>query len=224
MKILIVEDDKHILSLLTRGFKEDGYTVDSATNGSDGEYLASINTYDVIILDWMLPLKSGIDVLQSLRSQNVSIPILMLSAKGKVKDRISGLKVGADDYLAKPFSFEELQARVEALYRRNISQGTNSIDIGDLNINLSEKSVTIDHKKIKLTAKEYEFLIFLVKYKNSIVSKVMIEEQLWNHEEYINSNVVEVTIYHLRQKLGKEFILSYRNLGYKIVNHRLSRR
>jgi DNA-binding response OmpR family regulator len=216
MKILIIEDDEHILSFLIRGFEEDGYVVDSAKDGLDGEYLATVNTYDVVILDWMLPSKSGFDILRSLRNKNISTPILMLSAKDEVKDKVSGLKVGADDYLSKPFSFEELQARVEALYRRNISQGTNSIDIGVLNINLGDKSVTVDHEKIKLTAKEYELLIFLVNYKNSIVSKSMIEEQLWGNEAYINSNVIEVTMYHLRQKLGKELIQSYRNLGYKI--------
>ena len=216
MKILIIEDDKHILSFLTRGFEEDGYIIDSATDGLDGEYLATINTYDVIILDWMLPSKSGIDILQSLRNKNIDTPIIILSAKGEVKDKISGLKVGADDYLTKPFSFEELQARVEALYRRKISQGTNSIEIANLNINLKEKMVVIDNKQIKLTAKEYEFLLFLIKHKNSIVSKAMIEEQLWNNETYLSSNVVQVTIYHLRQKLGKNIIQSYRNLGYKI--------
>jgi len=216
MKILIIEDDKHILSFLTRGFEEDGYIIDSATDGLDGEYLATINIYDVIILDWMLPSKSGIEILQSLRNKNIDTPIIILSAKGEVKDKISGLRVGADDYLTKPFSFEELQARIEALYRRKISQGTNSIEIGNLNINLKEKMVTVDNKQIKLTAKEYEFLLFLIKHKNSIVSKAMIEEQLWNNETYLSSNVVQVTIYHLRQKLGKNIIQSYRNLGYKI--------
>ena len=216
MKILIIEDDLNILSFLTRGFEEDGYIIDSATDGLDGKYLASTNTYDIIILDWMLPSKSGIDILESLRSQNIATHILMLSAKGEVKDRVSSLRIGADDYLTKPFSFEELQARVESLYRRNISQGNNSIEIGNLTINLNEKSVTIEQEAIKLTAKEYELLLFLLQHKNSIVSKAMIEEQLWSNETYTNSNVVEVTMYNLRQKLGKSLIQSYRNLGYKI--------
>jgi len=216
MKILIIEDDAHILSFLTRGFKEDGYIVDSATDGLDGEYLISINSYDVIILDWMLPSKSGIEILQSLQNQHNTTPVLMLSAKGEVKNRVFGLRGGADDYLAKPFSFEELQARVESLHRRDISQGKNSIEIANLAINLNEKSVTIEQEPIKLTAKEYKLLLFLLRHKNSIVSKAMIEEQLWNNETYLSSNVVQVTIYHLRQKLGKDIIQSYRNLGYKI--------
>ncbi len=216
MKILIIEDDLNILSFLTRGFEEEGYVVDSATDGLDGEYLVSVSTYDVIILDWMLPSKSGIEILQTLRKKNIATPILMLSAKGEVKDKISGLRVGADDYVTKPFSFEELLARVESLQRRNISQGINSIAIGNLNVNLNDKSVAVNNKIVKLRAKEYELLLFLIKHKNSVVSKAMIEVQLWGHEEYIHSNVIQVTVYHLRQKLGKETIQSYRNLGYKI--------
>lgn len=216
MKILIIEDDINILSFLTRGFKEDGYIIDSANNGKDGEYLAFRNRYDVIILDWMLPLKSGIEVLRSLRKKNVTIPIIILSAKNEIIDKVSGLNIGADDYLSKPFSFEELQARVVALHRRNILKGINTTNIRDMTIDFNTKTVLYDNKAVELTAKEYELLIFLIKYKNSFVSNAMIEEQLWNNQEYINSNVIQVTIYHLRQKLSKEFIRSSRNLGYTV--------
>jgi len=216
MKILIIEDDLNILSFLTRGFEEDGYIIDTAVNGEDGEYLATTNQYDVLILDWMLPKKSGIKILESLRNKNITIPILMLSAKSETKDKISGLGVGADDYLSKPFSFEELQARIVALHRRNVSKGINTLKIGDIVIDLSMKTIVHRNQDIELTAKEYELLIFLIKYKNSFVSNKMIEEQLWNNQEYINSNVIQVTIYHLRQKLSKTFIKSSRNLGYKI--------
>jgi len=216
MKILIIEDDLNILSFLTRGFEEDGYIIDTAVNGEDGEYLATTNQYDVLILDWMLPKKSGIKILESLRNKNITIPILMLSAKSETKDKISGLGVGADDYLSKPFSFEELQARIVALHRRNVSKGINTLKIGDIVIDLNTKTILHHNQDIELTAKEYELLIFLIKYKNSFVSNKMIEEQLWNNQEYINSNVIQVTIYHLRQKLSKTFIKSSRNLGYKI--------
>lgn len=216
MKLLIIEDDENILSFLKRGFSEDGYIVDSALDGEDGEYLASVNNYDVIVLDWMLPLKSGIEVIQSLREKKITTPTIMLSAKGEIEDKISGLQHGADDYLSKPFSFAELEARVEALYRRNVSQGVNSITVGDVTINSNTKTVTKNLQKIELTAKEYELLMFLVKHKNATVSNQMIEEQLWSNQEYINSNVIQVTIYHLRKKLGKEFIRSSRGLGYKI--------
>jgi len=216
MKILIIEDDLNILSFLTRGFEEDGFIIDSAANGADGEYLASTNSYDVVILDWMLPQKSGIEILASLRKKKITTPILMLSAKGETKDKISGLDIGADDYLSKPFSFEELQARVVALHRRNVSKGINTLQIGEIAIDFNTKTILHQNKTIELTAKEYELLTFLIKYKNSFVSNKMIEEQLWNNQEYINSNVIQVTIYHLRQKLGKTFIKSSRNLGYKI--------
>lgn len=216
MKILIIEDDANILSFLQRGFSEDGCIVDTAMDGKDGEYLALTNSYDVIILDWMLPSKSGIEILKSLRENKKTTPIIMLSAKGEVKDKISGLNFGADDYLSKPFSFEELQARVESLYRRGLFQGLNIIKIGALSVNIDNKCITIENQNIELTAKEYELLLFLIQNKNSIVSNGMIEEQLWNNQEYINSNVIQVTIYNLRKKLGKEFIKSFRGLGYKI--------
>jgi DNA-binding response OmpR family regulator len=216
MKLLIIEDDENILSFLKRGFSEDGYIVDSALDGEDGEYLAIINSYDVIILDWMLPLKSGIEIIRSLREKKITTPTIMLSAKGEIEDKISGLQHGTDDYLSKPFSFAELEARVEALYRRNVSQGVNTITLGDVEIYSDTKTVTKNGQTIELTAKEYELLIFLVKNKNATVSNMMIEEQLWSNQEYINSNVIQVTIYHLRKKLGKEFIKSSRGLGYKI--------
>ncbi|SFV67963.1 Phosphate regulon transcriptional regulatory protein PhoB (SphR) [hydrothermal vent metagenome] len=217
MKLLIIEDDENILSLLTRGFEEDDYIVDSAMDGKDGEYMALLNAYDVIISDWMLPSKSGIEVVQSLREKNITVPVIMLSAKGDIEDKIKGLKYGADDYLAKPFSFAELSARVEALHRRNSSKGLNLITLGTLSINTDTKTVTKDSQTIELTAKEYELLLFLIKNKNSYVSNSMIEEQLWNNQEYINSNVIQVTIYNLRKKLSKELIKSTRGLGYKIA-------
>ena len=217
MKILIIEDDTDILSFLKRGLEEDGYIIDSSLNGEDGEYLATINMYDVIILDWMLPLKSGIEVLKSLRDKNITTPILMLTAKSETSDKIQGLKTGCDDYLSKPFSFDELEARIEALYRRSLSlNASNKILFQDICINIDTKTVTKDNKQVNLSLKEYELLLFLIKHKNSFVSKTMIEESLWNSEEFINSNVIQVTIYKLRKKIGKELIQNFRGLGYKI--------
>lgn len=216
MKILIVEDDDNILSLLQEGFEEENYIVDIAKNGDEAEYLALMNSYDVIILDWMLPLKSGILVLENLRTQSVKTPIIMLTAKDEIKYKVDGLKKGADDYLAKPFSFEELQARVEALYRRSSLEGLNSIQFGDIVIETDKKVVKKENQIINLSAKEYELLMFLVKHKNSYVSKFMIEEQLWTNQEFIASNVIEVTIFNLRKKLSKELIKNFKGLGYKI--------
>lgn len=216
MKILLVEDDTHIVSFLQRGLIENGHSIDTSLDGEEGEYLASINSYDLIILDWMLPSKNGIEVLNSLREKNISTSVLMLTAKSEVDDKVLGLNSGADDYLSKPFSFKELSARIDAIYRRSLSDGKNMIVIKELNIDINKKIVKKDDIEISLTAKEYELLLFLIKNKNSMVSNGMIEEQLWNNEEFINSNVIQVTIYHLRKKIGKDLIKSFRGLGYKI--------
>jgi len=216
MKILIIEDDKNILSFLTRGFEEDGFTVDSATTGDDGEYLATVNQYDVIILDWMLPNKSGIEILESLKQKGITTPIIMLTAKSMLKDKINGIKTGADDYLTKPFEYEELLVRVEALYRRSVNSGSSVIKLKNLTIDIDNKIVKKDGKLLKLTRKEYELLSFFIKNRNAVISKDMIEEQLWNNETFINSNVISVTMHHLRAKIGKDMISSNRGLGYKL--------
>jgi len=216
MKMLIIEDDENILSVLKRAFEEENYIIDSSMDGEEGEYLALTNSYDIILLDWMLPNKNGIEILTNLRAESVTTPIIMLTAKDDIDDKVSGLTQGADDYVGKPFIFKELLARVNALYRRSLSSTTNKFKIHDIEVNLDLKIVTKDDNEISLTQKEYELLLFLLKNKNQLVSNALIEEQLWTNEEYINSNVIQVTIYNLRKKLGKEFIKSSRGLGYKI--------
>jgi DNA-binding response OmpR family regulator len=216
MKILIVEDDENILSLLQRGFEEEGYIIDSSSDGEEAEYLIVTNSYDIIILDWMLPSKNGIEILQSIRKKNITTPVIMLTAKDEIDNRVLGLTSGADDYMCKPFSFKELQARAIALYRRSSSINSNIINIKNLLIDLDAKSVKKDDEDLLLTQKEYELLLYLIKNKNRTVSNSMIEEQLWGNEEYVNSNVIQVTIYNLRKKISKDFIKSSRGLGYKI--------
>ena len=142
MKILIIEDDENILAVLKRGFEEEEYIIDTAQDGEDGEYLALTNSYDIILLDWMLPLKNGMEVLKSLRQKSVSTPIIMLTAKDDIDDKVMGLTYGADDYLAKPFSFKELLARVNALYRRSLSSPSNIIKIQDVVIDLDTKVIS----------------------------------------------------------------------------------
>jgi len=217
MKLLIIEDDLNILSLLEKGFKENGHIIDKADNGEDGEYLATLHSYDVIILDWMLPLKNGIDILKSLRLQKIKIPILMLTAKGEIQDKVKGLKVGCDDYLSKPFSFEELDARVEALFRRYSNNYTDDvISFNDILINKETKTVMKNEEELKLSSKELDLLFLLIQYKNSFVSKTMIEDMLYNSEQTVASNVVSVTIHNLRKKIGDDIIQNFRGLGYKI--------
>jgi len=216
MKILIIEDDEAILSLLKRGLEEEGMIIDTATNGEDGEYLAKINHYDIIILDWMLPQKSGIEVLESLREENIKTPVLMLTAKDETENKVEGLNIGADDYLTKPFNFDELIARLNAIYRRSVLKGSNKITIKDIEIDLDAKLVRKNGEIVNLTAKEFEFLEFLVANRGKLVSIDMLENQLWSNEEFVNSNVIQVIIYRLRNKLGKDFIKSKRGMGYFI--------
>jgi len=215
MKLLIIEDDAKILSLLEQGFSEAGHIIEGASLGEDGLYMAQSFSYDVIILDWMLPDIEGIKILKELRKQKISTPIIMLTARADIDDRVDGLSSGADDYLVKPFSFKELNARVEVLYKRVLSNGEQSINIGDVVIDFSSKRVFKDEKEINLTAKEYELLLLLIKHKNSYLSKFTIEDALWGLEQP-SSNAVQVNIYNLRKKLGKELIKSFKGLGYKI--------
>ena len=216
MKMLIIEDDENILSVLKRGFEEENYIIDSSYDGEEGEYLALTNSYDIILLDWMLPNKDGIEILENVRAKGITTPIIMLTARDEIDDKVNGLTKGADDYVGKPFSFKELLARVNALYRRSLSTITNKFQLHDISIDIDLKIVSKNDNEITMTQKEYELLLFLIKNKNQLVSNAIIEEQLWNNEEYINSNVIQVTIYNLRKKLGKEFIKSSRGLGYKI--------
>ncbi len=166
MKLLIVEDDENIASLLKRGFEEEEYIVEVAYDGEDGEYLATTNEYDVIILDWMLPFKDGIEILQSLKQHNIHTPTIMLTAKDSIEDKVEGLTTGADDYLSKPFSFQELHARVLALYRRSVSDSGNTISIKNITIDIDKKIIKKDGEELTLTQKEYELLLFLIKHKN----------------------------------------------------------
>jgi len=216
MKALIIEDDEAILRMLKRGLEEEDFVIDTATNGEDGEYLVGTSHYDVILLDWMLPEKSGIDVLKSIREKGILTPVLMLTAKDTTDNKVEGLNNGADDYLAKPFSFDELLARLNAIYRRSALKGNNKVIIDNIEIDIDAKLVRKDNEIVDLTAKEYELLEFLVANRGNVVSTQMIQEQLWNNEEFITSNVIQVIVYRLRNKLSKNLIKSKRNLGYYI--------
>jgi DNA-binding response OmpR family regulator len=216
MKLLIIEDNRNILSFLKQGFIENGDVVDSAFDGENGLYLAIENSYDIIVIDWMLPKLSGIEIIQKVREQNIDTPIIMLTAKGDLDNKIKGLKIGADDYIVKPFSFKELLVRIEVLYRRVCLNNKNSIEFDDVRIDFDKREIFKNNQKIEISNKEYQLLMFLIQNKNSYVSKHMIENQLWNSEEILISNVIEVTIHNLRKKISKTLIKSFRGLGYKI--------
>ncbi len=215
MKILIVEDDKKIAALIAQSFKEANHISEATVSGEEAIYMALEYRYDVIILDWMLSDIEGITVLKELRKKSCTTPIIMLTAKSDIDDRVDGLHSGADDYLVKPFSLKELKARVEVLYKRVLSNGINSITIRDIEINIERKSACRGSEEITLTAKEYDLLLLLIKNRNSYISKYAIEDALWGLEQP-SSNAVQVNIYNLRKKLGKDFIRSFKGLGYKV--------
>jgi len=214
MKLLIIEDDPRIGDMLKRGLEEEGYEITLCDNGEEGEYLAKNFKYDLILLDWMLPNKSGIKILRSLRQDEILTPILMLSARGEIEDKVIGFKGGADDYLAKPFSFEELLVRIQALYRRSLGGAQPLLKVGDLTIDLNRHTIKRNEESISLTTKEYELLLLFIKNKNRFISIEEIKEYLWRDIEYIDSNVIQVTVYHLRKKIGKDKIKTQRGLGY----------
>jgi DNA-binding response OmpR family regulator len=215
MKILLVEDDEKIVSFLKRGLEEEGYKIDVAMDGEEGRYMSEINRYDLIIIDWMLPIISGVEIIEYLRNKKITTPILMLTAKNELDDKIKGFKSGADDYLPKPFEFDELLVRIEALIRRNLKNYQNILNIKDIEIDLDNKTVKKNNKIIKLTAKEYELLLFMIKNKKAYVSNEKIKDELWRDKEYIDNNVIAVTMYHLRKKVG-DIIKNYRGLGYRL--------
>ncbi len=220
MKILLVEDDEKILKVLKRALKGAGYRVDSAKDAEEGLYLAKNNDYDVLVLDWMLPKKSGLELAKEIKNIK-NYPILMLTAKRDLEDKIKGLEV-VDDYLTKPFDIEELIARLRALYRRSNNLTSNIIKVADLELDPEAKIVKRAGKEIELTAKQFELLKYLMINKNRVVSVDMIANNLWDMEDDITSNVINVYISHLRKKIDKDFdkklIKTVRGMGFKIVD------
>lgn len=220
MKILLVEDDVKIASFIKKGLSEEYFSVDLAVDGDDAIYLASINNYDAIILDIMIPKSDGYVVCKKIRENKIKTPIIILSAKSTIEDKVTFLNLGADDYLTKPFSFDELLARIRVQLRKN-EQKDNILQIADLTINATTKIVTRDDKQIKLTAKEYAILEYLMRNKNAIIDEETLQNSTLGYEDNIsNSNILSVYIYRLRNKIDKNFplklIKTYRNQGYKI--------
>lgn len=213
MRILIVEDEPDLLDSVAQYMREQGYAVDCAENGEDGWVKATSWPYDAILLDWMLPKLSGLDLLKRLR-QNSRTPILLLTARDAVDDRILGLDQGADDYLVKPYSLHELAARVRAVIRRAAGQPTSVIEIGQVQVNLANQTVTHAGNLIPLTAREYALVELMALNRGKLVSRTMIYDHIFDEEDDSLSNLVDVHISHIRKKIGKEFIETRRGQGY----------
>jgi DNA-binding response OmpR family regulator len=208
MKILVVEDEHRIAQSIKKGLEQERYTVDVAYSGSEGFDLSSSEEYDCIILDLMLPGMNGLEICSQLRKQQNHTPILILTAKGQTEDKVNGLNTGADDYLTKPFSFEELLARVRALVRRPKTIIDERLAIGDLTLNTRTFVVERTHQKIMLTGKEFSLLEYLMRHPRIVLTKNQIMTHVWDYNADILPNTVEVTIRNLRQKIDIPFLKS----------------
>jgi len=218
MRILIIEDDKKVAAFLKKGLEEEQYAVDVQYDGADGAFWASEYPYDVILLDIMLPKKDGLAVCKELRAKGLNTPIIMLTAKDTVPDKIAGLDVGADDYLAKPFSFAELLARLRSVMRRSQEYKTPVLTLADLQLDPASRRVTRGGKEMTLTGKEYALLEYLLRNKGRIVTETLIVEHVWDMNYEPGTNVLNVYIHHLRNKLDKGFdkklLHTIRGAGY----------
>lgn len=216
----MVEDDRKVGAFLKKGLQEEQYAVDLCRDGAEAVYQAQVNTYDAIILDVMLPGKDGFTICRELRENAVLTPILMLTAKDAIRDKVTGLSQGADDYLTKPFSFTELLARIRALLRRNQDYKTGELKVGDLILDPLRRVVSRAGKTISLTGKEYALLEYLMRNKGRILTPTMIIEHVWDRNYDGTSNVVNVYINHLREKIDRDFdqdlIKTSRGHGFKI--------
>jgi DNA-binding response OmpR family regulator len=220
MRILVVDDDRRLCGIIKRGLLEESYAVDVAHDGDDGQDLAEVNSYDLIILDVMMPKKDGVEVCKELRLRKVNTPILMLTAKDAVEDRVRGLDAGADDYLIKPFAFSELLARIRALLRREGPSRSPWLQVGDLVLNTLTREVRRGQRIIELTNKEYIILEYFMRHPNRVITRAMLEEHAWDSEFDSFSNLIDVYIRRLRRKIDKGAeespIQTIRGAGYRL--------
>jgi len=220
MRILLIEDNRRLSDVLRRTLVEDGYVVDMAYDGVEGEDLALITSYSLIILDVMLPKRDGIEVCRSLRDQHVATPILMLTARDALEDRVTGLDSGADDYLVKPFEVAELRARLRALLRRESDNKSGSLQVADLKLDPATHFVSRAEAPLDLTAREYSLLEYLMRNLNRLITREMVIQNLWNYDNTITSNVVDVYIRRLRRKVDDPYevklIETIRGAGYRL--------
>lgn len=220
MRILIVEDEAGVAGFVEQGLTEAGYAVDVARDGSEGLEYALAFEYDVMVLDIMLPKMNGLDLLHEIRDKRVKAPVLLLTARDGVDDRVKGLDVGADDYLVKPFAFPELLARIRALLRRPPLQSGNLLSMNDLEMDVTQREVRRAGKKIELSPREFSLLELLLRHPNQVLTRTQIVEHVWNFDFYGDTNVVDVYIGYLRRKIDSGFvpplIQTVRGVGYRL--------
>ena len=220
MRILLVEDDRRLNQSLKMSLVEEGYAVDAAFDGEEGEAFTETAPYDAIILDVMLPLKDGLEVCRTLRQRRINTPILLLTARDAVEDRVCGLDSGADDYLVKPFALHELLARLRALLRRTAAQKTGLLTLGDLTVNPATHDVERGGEHIKLNAKEFALLEYFMRHPNQVLTREMIESHIWSYDFISASNVVDVYVRRLRRKIDDHFpvklLETIYSVGYRL--------
>ena len=220
MRVLVVEDQEKIADFTRKGLEEHGFVVDHCVDGETGFERASKGAYDALVLDIMLPGRDGLSVLRGLREKHNTIPVILLTARSELNERIEGLKLGADDYLTKPFFVEELAARLEALIRRNSGTGLNILEAGDLSLDLSSRIATRGDEEIELTAREYSLLEYLLRSPGRTYTRAQISEHVWNTHFDTGTNMVEVAVTRLRKKVDgaheQKLIETVRGVGYRI--------
>lgn len=216
MRLLLVEDDSIIGDSVRQGLRQDGFTVDWVRDGRSAELALHNEVYNLLVLDLGLPKKDGLDVLKTLRQRGNRIPVLILTARDTVADRVKGLDTGADDYLVKPFDLDELSARIRALLRRQAGRAEPAIRFGDLCLNPATHEVTLQGKPLSLSAREFSLLEVFLDRPGVVLSREQLEEKLYGWGEEVQSNTVEVYIHALRRKLGQEFIKNVRGVGYMV--------
>jgi heavy metal response regulator len=218
MRILLVEDEKKVASFIKKGLEEEGYAVDLAADGESGLHMALDRVHDMILLDIQLPKKNGLAVLHELRRHKVGTPVLLLTVRATIEDKVMGLDSGADDYLTKPFAFQELLARVRALLRRHSGNKQTVIQVADLSMDLAQRTVYRGEQKIDLTAKEFALLEYLMRNPGRVLSRTMIAEHVWDYDFDSMTNIIDVYVNYLRKKIDFEkepkLIHTVRGVGY----------
>jgi heavy metal response regulator len=218
MHLLLVEDEKKVASFIQRGLEAEHYTVDVVHDGDTGLLRVLDDDYDLVILDVMLPKRNGLEVLHEMRQRKLTVPVLLLTARDTVADKVSGLDRGADDYLTKPFAFEELLARVRALLRRGAPTATSLLTLADLQVDLTSRQVTRAGKRIELTAKEFALLEFFIRHPGRVLSRTLIAQHVWGVDFDTFTNVIDVYVNYLRKKIDMDFepklLHTVRGVGY----------